>query len=65
MKLPVYGVDLEQGTGIPENAEAFLDKIKSTDGIILSLAEHNGAIRCSFKNLLDWLSRIDGKVLAR
>ncbi len=32
------------------------------DGIILSLAEHNGAYTAAFKNLFDWMSRIDSKV---
>lgn len=60
--LPLYGIDLENEKGIPKDAETFLDYIKSSDGIILSLAEHNGAYATVFKNLLDWLSRIDGKL---
>jgi NAD(P)H-dependent FMN reductase len=32
------------------------------DGIILSLAEHNGAYSAVFKNIFDWMSRIDGKL---
>ena len=36
--------------------------IKSTDGIVLSLAEHNGAYATVFKNAFDWMSRIDGKL---
>ncbi|AUC81272.1 NADPH-dependent FMN reductase [Lacinutrix sp. Bg11-31] len=59
--LPLYGIDLENEKGIPKDAEIFLDHIIKTDGIILSLAEHNGAYATVFKNLIDWLSRIDGK----
>ena len=58
--LPLYGIDLENEKGIPKEAEAFFNHIKTTDGIILSLAEHNGAYATVFKNLMDWLSRIDG-----
>jgi NAD(P)H-dependent FMN reductase len=61
-KLPLYGIDLEKENGIPSNAERFLDKIKASDGIVLSLAEHNGAYTTAFKNLFDWISRIDGKL---
>ncbi len=61
-ELPVYSMDLEIEKGIPENARAFLNLIKATDGIILSLAEHNGAYSAAFKNLFDWMSRIDGKL---
>jgi NAD(P)H-dependent FMN reductase len=39
-----------------------LEIIKSTDGIVLSLAEHNGTYATVFKNLFDWMSRIDGKL---
>ena len=60
-ELPIYGVDYETENGIPQNAQAFMDKIKSSNGIVLSLAEHNGVYAAVFKNLFDWISRIDGK----
>lgn len=59
--LPLYGIDYEKQQGIPENAHNFLDALKSSDGILLSLAEHNGAYTAAFKNLLDWMSRLEGK----
>jgi len=61
-ELPLYGIDYETEHGIPDNAIKFLNIIKSSDGIILSLAEHNGAYSTVFKNLFDWMSRIDGKL---
>jgi len=61
-ELPIYGMDYEIAYGIPDNAQKFLDEIKSSDGIIISLAEHNGAYSSVFKNLFDWMSRIDGKL---
>ncbi|WCO03333.1 NADPH-dependent FMN reductase [Psychroserpens ponticola] len=60
--LPIYGIDYEIEHGIPDNAHKFLEHIKSTNGIILSLAEHNGAYATVFKNIFDWMSRIDGKL---
>ncbi|GAA4270172.1 NADPH-dependent FMN reductase [Hyunsoonleella aestuarii] len=60
--LPLYGIDLENEKGIPDDAHRFLNLIKSSDGIVLSLAEHNGAYSTAFKNLFDWMSRIDGKL---
>ena len=60
-ELPLYGVDFEKEHGIPQNAHNFLDLIKSSDGVMLSLAEHNGAYSTAFKNLFDWMSRIEGK----
>ena len=61
-ELPLYGIDYETEHGIPENAHTFLEQIKNADGIILSLAEHNGAYAAVFKNIFDWMSRIDGKL---
>lgn len=61
-ELPLYGIDRENEIGIPENAHAFLKEIKAADGIVLSLAEHNGAYATVFKNIFDWMSRIDGKL---
>lgn len=60
-ELPLFGVDLENESGIPDNAHSFLDLIKESDGIMLSLAEHNGAYSTVFKNLFDWMSRIESK----
>jgi len=61
-EMPMYGIDLENTEGIPEKAIQFLEIIKASDGIVLSLAEHNGAYAAVFKNIFDWMSRIDGKL---
>lgn len=61
-ELPMYSMNLELSKGIPDNAHKFLGLIKATDGIVLSLAEHNGTYATVFKNLFDWMSRIDGKL---
>ncbi len=60
--LPVYGVDEETVNGIPKNAQKFFDLIQDADGIILSLAEHNGNFTVAFKNTYDWMSRINQKL---
>lgn len=60
--LPVYGIDEEKENGIPFNSQKFLDIIKESDGIILSLAEHNGNFSVAFKNIFDWMSRIEQKL---
>lgn len=60
--LPVYGIDSETANGIPENATLFLNEIKNADGVILSLAEHNGNFSTAFKNIYDWMSRIEQKL---
>ena len=60
--LPVYGIDIETENGIPENASKFLNEIKNANGIIVSLAEHNGNFTVAFKNLYDWMSRVEQKL---
>jgi NAD(P)H-dependent FMN reductase len=61
-ELPLYSSDIEKASGIPENAIKFLELIQSADGIVLSLAEHNGIFSAAFKNIFDWMSRIDKNV---
>ncbi len=61
-ELPLYGIDYELKFGVPDNAKDFLNKIQLADGLMISFAEHNGAYSAVFKNLFDWMSRIDGKL---
>lgn len=60
-ELPIYNFDLENESGIPQKAQDFRALIEQADGIIISLAEHNGMPTAVFKNLFDWISRIDAK----
>ena len=60
-ELPIYSEQHQNELGIPEKAIVFYNTIKQSAGIILSLAEHNGAYTAAFKNLFDWMSVKDGK----
>ncbi len=57
--LPIYSFDYEEENGIPEIAKNLSAKLKTYDGFIISLAEHNGTYTIVFKNTIDWLSRTD------
>ncbi len=59
---PLYSIDEENENGIPQNVKAFKEKLEQADGIIVSLAEHNGNFTAAFKSLYDWLSRIDTNI---
>lgn len=61
--LPIFSLDLEK-EGFPENLEAFKNKIQAADAYIISSPEHNGSTPAVFKNLIDWLSRIEKNVFA-
>lgn len=60
-EMPIYSIDREKKDGIPQLAHDFYDKIGSADLILISFAEHNGAYSTAFKNIFDWMSRINGK----
>jgi NAD(P)H-dependent FMN reductase len=61
-EMPIFSIDKEKQTGIPELAMKFKEEILSADGIVISFAEHNGAYSAAFKNIFDWISRIEGSV---
>ncbi|ADY51338.1 NADPH-dependent FMN reductase [Pseudopedobacter saltans DSM 12145] len=57
-EMPIFSVDRERD-GYPEEAHQFLSKIENADALIISLAEHNRSYSTAFKNILDWISRIE------
>lgn len=60
---PTYSADREKDLGFPESLEAFRDDIRKSDALLISVNEHNSGPSAYFKNLVDWLSRIDRKFL--
>ena len=62
--LPLYSSDEEDANGIPPYAKRFFEMIRDHDGLVISLAEHNGSYAAAFKNLFDWATRIDQKIWA-
>jgi NAD(P)H-dependent FMN reductase len=61
-EMPLFSVDREKEIGIPREAVRFKSEIKEADGIIMSLAEHNGSYSTAYKNIYDWVSRIKGNM---
>jgi chromate reductase, NAD(P)H dehydrogenase (quinone) len=61
-QMPIFSVDSEVIIGQHPLAQAFLDKIKTADVLVISLAENNGNYSAAFKNIFDWCSRITSKV---
>ena len=60
--IPIYSQDIEDTTGFPKEIKELNAKMKDFNGFILGLPEHNGSMTALFKNILDWLSRVDRKV---
>ena len=59
---PVFSVDVEKEIVKSKEAVAFLEKLKSADLLLISLAENNGNYSTAFKNIFDWSSRIEKDV---
>ncbi len=59
-EMPIYSIDRERESGIPVAATQFKAYIKEANGVVISFAEHNGAYTAAFKNIMDWMSRIEG-----
>ena len=60
-EMPIFSVDKETESGIPQLAHDFYTKLGTADLIVISFAEHNGAYSAAFKNIFDWTSRINAK----
>ena len=58
-EMPIFSIDREEQSGVPDPAHRFKDHIRRADGILISFAEHNGSYSVAFKNVMDWASRIE------
>ena len=68
-ELPLYNGDLEDASGMPENARKLVDLIKGHAGLLIGSPEYNSSVTPLLKNTIDWCSRADddpfsGKVVA-
>ncbi len=61
--IPVFGIDVEEASGIPEGIKDLVYQIKLYKKILISTPEHNGGLPAFFKNILDWISRYESKFL--
>lgn len=60
---PMFSVDLEAQEGYSNALIELKNDIQRADGLVLSVNEHNSYPSAYFKNLLDWLSRVERKFL--
>ncbi|WP_108868460.1 NADPH-dependent FMN reductase [Aquimarina aquimarini] len=61
--MPMYSEDEEKNNGFPGMAMGLKQDITDTDALIISVNEHNGSWSAFFKNIIDWLSRVDRNFL--
>lgn len=62
---PLYSQDYENQKGFSNSLMELRDDIKNSEGLIISVNEHNGNPSSYFKNLIDWLSRLERNFLER
>jgi len=62
-EMPLFSLDREAEIGIPQLAKDFAFKIDTADFILISFAENNGNYNVGYKNLMDWISRIKGRLM--
>ncbi|MEO1540779.1 MAG: NAD(P)H-dependent oxidoreductase [Pseudomonadota bacterium] len=61
-EMPIYSLDRERVDGIHPLALSFHAKIGAADAVLVSFAEYNGFVTSAWKNIFDWMSRIEGTV---
>ncbi|MBO0341130.1 MAG: NAD(P)H-dependent oxidoreductase [Bacteroidota bacterium] len=60
---PIYSEDHEAEQGFSGSLVELKQKLENSDAMVLSVNEHNGNPSAYFKNILDWLSRMDRNFL--
>lgn len=58
-EIPMFSVDLQNSSGFPLDIQVIKNLIFEHDALMISVNEHNGNVSSFFKNILDWLSRLD------
>lgn len=64
LDIPLFSEDLESKIGSPEGIKLLMEYINKHQHIFITTNEHNQNLSAFFKNVLDWLSRIELKFLA-
>lgn len=60
---PMFSEDYEKENGYSNSLIELKNDIVKAEGIIISVNEHNSGPSAYFKNLTDWLSRVERKFL--
>jgi chromate reductase len=55
--LPLYDGDLEETSGLPDNARKLKDLFMAHQGLLISSPEYNSSVSGVLKNTIDWISR--------
>jgi chromate reductase, NAD(P)H dehydrogenase (quinone) len=56
-QLAVYDGDVEEESGLPDNAKKLKNILKEHDAFLIASPEYNSSISGALKNVIDWASR--------
>jgi len=59
---PMFCIDIENETGIPDNIKKLRELFISVDAFVITCPEHNSSMPAFFKNMMDWISRCEGVI---
>jgi NAD(P)H-dependent FMN reductase len=62
--MPMYHGDLEAESGTPAAAVELTERLARADQLVIVSPEYNGSFPALLKNTVDWLTRVDRRVLA-
>lgn len=61
---PMYSEDYEKENGFSNSLIEFKNDIANADALVIAVNEHNSNLSAYFKNLIDWLSRLEQGFIA-
>jgi len=61
--VPIFSLDIETNEGHPEKIKDLEKLISNYDALMIALPEYNGSMTSFFKNILDWLTRVNHQFL--
>lgn len=56
-EVPPYNEDVLSGSGFPHVVEAFRERVRSCDAVLIATPEYNYSVPGVLKNVIDWASR--------
>jgi len=59
--MPLYGGDLEDADGVPDNAVKLAELMHAHNGFFIAGPEYNGSLSPLLKNAIDWITRVPNK----
>jgi chromate reductase, NAD(P)H dehydrogenase (quinone) len=57
-EMPMYDADLDREQGLPPGGLELARRLKAADALLIAVPEYNYSIPGTFKNAIDWVSRV-------